>query len=62
MTRYTPGVPTEPVDTIDVHGFSAYNVFSDLFLGESLDLFGSNRHISWVDSFPDFARATAIVA
>ena len=53
---------SEPVDMVDMFGFAAYNLFSEMFLGESMGLLDGTKYTDWVHSFPGFARATTIVA
>ena len=46
------------VSMVRLFNFLSYNVISDLFLGESLNLFKSTAYHSWLDSLGGFARAT----
>jgi cytochrome P450 len=52
----------EPVDMVDMMCFVIYNSFSDLFLGESLNLFQDPTYVPWVHSFDSFAKGTTIMA
>ncbi|PVH90869.1 cytochrome P450 [Periconia macrospinosa] len=53
---------SQPVDMVDMLRFAAYNLFSEMFLGESMGLLDDTKYVDWVHSFPGFARATTIVA
>ena len=50
-----------PVDMVDMYGFCVYNLFTDLFLGEPLDLFRSSKYHPWVRSFTGFAKGTTMM-
>ncbi|KAL9037188.1 MAG: hypothetical protein Q9214_005810 [Letrouitia sp. 1 TL-2023] len=50
-----------PVDMVDMYAFCVYNIFTDLFLGESLDLFKSSKYHPWVGSFTSFAKGTTMM-
>ncbi|KAL2071170.1 hypothetical protein VTL71DRAFT_12405 [Oculimacula yallundae] len=47
-----------PVDLVEMFNFVAYNIFSDLLLGESFDLFKNPTYVPWVHSIKGFAMAT----
>ncbi|KAI9768776.1 MAG: hypothetical protein M1839_003961 [Geoglossum umbratile] len=49
-------------NVINLVQFTAYNLFSDLFLGESLNLFEDPKYRPWVYTFPAFAKGTAVVS
>lgn len=48
----------KPINVVDMYNFLAYNIFSNLFLGESLDLLKDDKYVPWVHSMLGFARAT----
>ena len=52
---------SRPVDMVDMYGFCVYNLFTDLFLGEPLDLFRSSKYHPWVKSFTGFAKGTTMM-
>jgi cytochrome P450 len=52
----------KPVDMVDMMCFIIYDTFSDLFLGESLNLFKDSTYRQWVHSFDSFAKGTTIMA
>ena len=50
-----------PLDMVEMYGFCIYNMFTDLFLGESLDLFKDSTYHPWVQSFTGFAKRTTMM-
>jgi cytochrome P450 len=48
----------EPLNMVDMFNFTAYNIFSDLFLGDPFDLFADPKYRPWVHSTHNFAKAT----
>jgi cytochrome P450 len=62
MVRKVTDSIGQPLDMSDIYGFTSYNLFSDLFLGETLNLFDDPTYIPFVHAFPGFARVTVIVA
>lgn len=52
----------EPIDMVDTWCSFIYNIFSDLFLGESLNLFKDPTYVPWAHSFNSFAKATTTMA
>ncbi|KAF2686192.1 cytochrome P450 [Lentithecium fluviatile CBS 122367] len=52
----------EAIDIVDAWCSFVYNIFSDLFLGESLNLFKDPTYVPWAHSFNSFAKATTIMA
>jgi cytochrome P450 len=53
---------SEAVDMVDMMCFVIYDTFSDLFLGESLNLFKESTNRQWVHSFDSFAKGTTVIA
>lgn len=51
----------DPINMVEMYAFCVYNIFTDLFLGESLDLFKSDTYHAWVGSFTGFAKGTTMM-
>lgn len=60
QTRGSAGI--HAVDLVDMYNFLAYNIFSDLFVGDPFNLFKDNTHVPWVHSTKGFAKATTSMA
>lgn len=52
---------TQSLNAVDLFLHLAFNSFSDLFLGDSLNLFDDAQFVPWAHSGPAFNRGTAIV-
>lgn len=52
----------QAVDVVDMYNFLAYNIFSDLFVGDPFNLFKDSTHVPWVHSTKGFAKATTSMA
>lgn len=52
----------EPVDMVEMGNFVAYNIFSELLLGETFNMFKDPTYAPWVRSIKGFARATISMA
>ena len=52
---------SKPMDIVAMYNFCVYDMFTDLFLGESLDLFQSPKYHPWVNSFTGFAKGTTMM-
>ena len=50
------------VDMCRIYAFTMYDSFSDIFLGESMNLLGDPATRPWVDSMVGFAKATTTLA
>lgn len=48
----------QPLNIVELVNFLAYNIFSDLFLGEPFNLFKDPTYVPWVHSIKGFAKAT----
>ncbi|KAK3693039.1 cytochrome P450 [Podospora appendiculata] len=52
----------QKVNMVHVYAFTIYDIFSQLFLGESMDLLRQDTARPWVDSMTGFAKATTAIA
>ncbi|KAK3333001.1 putative cytochrome P450 [Cercophora scortea] len=52
----------QKVDMVHVYAFTVYDIFSQLFLGESMNLLRRDTARPWVDSMTGFAKATTAMA
>lgn len=48
----------QPLNIVEMFNFLAYNIFSDLFLGDPFNLFKDPTYVPWVHSIKGFAKAT----
>lgn len=60
MVRHVAGSINEFQDVVTVYTYVSFNIFSDLFLGESLNLFDETRYVPWVRTIPLFTKGTSI--
>ena len=61
MVRQVAGNLTGSHDAHALYACVASNISSDLFLGESLNLFNETRLVPWIQSITLFAKGTAVV-
>lgn len=59
MIRQVAGNLTESHNALALYACVSFNIFSDLFLGESLNLFNETRFFAWIHTIPFFLKSTA---